>query len=52
MNNASRTCSNLAQIGLVIFCTFMTITADKHGGVHEWNLSKTQVQKVLFVSGS
>ncbi|KAK0515903.1 hypothetical protein JMJ35_001937 [Cladonia borealis] len=38
----------LSWIGLVIFCSLMTVTVHKHGGVHEWDISTPEMQEALY----
>lgn len=38
------------KVSLVIFCSFMIVTAHKHGDVHEWDLSSPEVHQALYVS--
>ena len=40
------------QIGLVIFCTLMTVTFKRHGGVHEWDLTLPESYNAIYVSRS
>ena len=40
------------QIGLVVFCTLMSITFKRHGGVHGWDLTLPESYEAIYVSGS
>ena len=40
------------QIGLVVFCTLMTVTFKRHGGIHEWDLTLPESYNAIYVSGS
>ncbi|PQE22322.1 integral membrane protein [Rutstroemia sp. NJR-2017a WRK4] len=36
------------QAGFVIYCALMTTVMSRHGGVHQWDLTKDEVHGVLF----
>ena len=40
------------QIGLVIYCTLMTVTFKRHGGIHEWDLTLPESYNAIYVSDS
>ena len=40
------------QIGFIVYCTLMTVTFDRHGGVHAWDLTLPESYEAIYVSGS
>ena len=40
----------LRKTGLVTYCALMTTVMHKHGGIHEWNLTKSEVHEAIYVS--
>lgn len=39
-----------SQAWLVIYCAMITTLMDRHGGVHQWNLTTPEVKEALYVS--
>ena len=37
------------QIGLIIYCTLMTVTFKRDGGVHEWDLTLPESYGAIYV---
>lgn len=39
------------QVGLIVYCAFMTVTFRRHGGVHAWDLTLPESYNAIYVSG-
>ena len=39
----------MKQAGLVTYCGFSTVVINNHGGMHEWDLTKSEAEAVLYV---